>query len=88
MSKQLTFQERGWNDYLYWQTQDRKKLKKVNQLLEDISRNEHVGIGNPEPLKGNWSGWWSRRIDSANRLVYRINSDHIEIAQCRSHYND
>ena len=88
MSKQLTFQERGWNDYLYWQTQDRKTLKKLNQLLEDISRNEHVGLGSPEPLKGNRSGWWSRKIDSANRLVYRINGDYIEIAQCRSHYDD
>lgn len=67
--------DEAWEDYLYWQTQD-------------ISRNGHNGIGKPEPLKGNQSGWWSRRIDEANRLVYRINNGQIEIAQCRTHYGD
>ena len=80
--------DEAWEDYLYWQTQDKKTLKRINQLLQDISRNGHNGIGRPEPLKGNQSGWWSRRIDEANRLVYRINNGQIEIAQCRTHYGD
>ena len=80
--------DEAWEDYLYWLTQDKKTLKRINQLLQDISRNGHNGIGKPEPLKGNQSGWWSRRIDEANRLVYRINNGQIEIAQCRTHYGD
>lgn len=80
--------DEAWEDYLYWQMQDKKTLKRINQLLQDISRNGHNGIGKPEPLKGNQSGWWSRRIDEANRLVYRINNGQIEIAQCRTHYGD
>ncbi|MGL4944527.1 MAG: Txe/YoeB family addiction module toxin [Thermoguttaceae bacterium] len=76
----------AWEDYLYWQTQDKKTLKRINQLLQDISRNGYDGIGKPEPLKGDLTGWWSRRIDDTNRLVYRINNGQIEIAQCRSHY--
>lgn len=80
------WQDEAWEDYIYWQTQDRKTIKRINQLLQDISRNGYEGIGKPEPLKGNYSGWWSRRIDAANRLVYRINNGQIEIAQCRSHY--
>lgn len=82
------WQAEAWEDYLYWQSQDRKTLKRINQLLQDISRNGYDGIGKPEPLKGNYSGWWSRRIDDTNRLVYRINNSQIEIAQCRSHYKD
>lgn len=82
------WQNEAWEDYLYWQTQDKKILKRINQLLQDISRNGYDGIGKPEPLRGDLSGWWSRRIDDTNRLVYRINNDIIEIAQCRSHYGD
>ncbi len=82
------WQEEAWEDYIYWQTQDKKTLKRINQLLQDIDRNRYTGIGKPEPLKGNHTGWWSRRIDDINRLVYRINSGQIEIAQCRSHYGD
>ena len=82
------WQEEAWEDYIYWQTQDKKTLKRINQLLQDIDRNRYTGIGKPEPLKGNHTGWWSRRIDDTNRLVYRINSGQIEIAQCRSHYGD
>lgn len=82
------WQDEAWEDYIYWQTQDRKTLKRINQLLQDISRNGHSGIGKPEPLKGDYSNWWSRRIDDANRLVYRIHNGQIEIAQCRSHYGD
>lgn len=81
------WQEEAWNDYIYWQKQDRKTLKRINQLLHDIDRNSYNGIGKPEPLKGNYSGWWSHRINEYDRLVYRINNGQIEIAQCCSHYN-
>ena len=82
------WQDEAWEDYIYWQAQTRRILKRINQLLQDISRNGYEGIGKPEPLKGNLSGWWSRRIDESNRLIYRINNGQIEIAQCRSHYGD
>ena len=72
----------------YWQTQDKKTLKRINQLLQDILRNGYDGIGKPEPLKGDLSGLWSRRIDEANRIVYRMREDVIEIVQCGSHYRD
>ena len=77
----------AWEDYLYWQVQDKKTLRRVNQLLFDIDRNGHKGIGKPEPLKRDKQGYWSRRIDDANRLVYRIVENRIEIAQCRAHYD-
>jgi len=77
----------AWEDYLYWQSQDRKTLQRINQLLLDIDRNGHKGIGKPEPLKYDRRGYWSRRIDDANRLVYRIVDNRIEIAQCRTHYD-
>lgn len=82
------WQDEAWEDYIYWQTQDRKTLKRINLLIQDISRNGYDGIGKPEPLKGQHSGWWSRRIDDQNRLVYRINNGQVEIAQCRTHYSD
>lgn len=78
----------AWDDYMYWQTKDKKTLRRINQLIKDIERNGNEGIGKPEPLKKNLSGWWSRRIDSKNRIVYRINNDKIEIAQCESHYRE
>ena len=78
----------AWEDYLYWQKQDKKTLKRINKLLCDIDRNAYKRIGKPEPLKGNLSGYWSRRIDDSNRLIYRISGNHIEILQCRTHYND
>lgn len=78
----------AWEDYLYWQSQDKKTLKRINQLLKDIDRNGYTGIGKPEPLKGDMKGYWSRRIDDVNRLVYRIADNRIEILQCRSHYGD
>lgn len=84
----ISFSEEGWEDYLYWQTQDKKTLKRINQLLRDILRNGYEGIGKPEPLKGDLSGLWSRRIDESNRIVYRIREDVIEIVQCGSHYRD
>lgn len=80
------FSDQAWEDYLYWQTQDRKTLKSINALLRDVERSPFSGIGKPEPLKGNLSGWWSRRIDDMHRLVYRITPAGIEIIQCRGHY--
>ena len=76
--------DRAWKDYLYWQEQDKKTLRRVNQLIKDIERNGYDGIGN----RGDLSGWQSRRIDDENRLVYRLYDGHLEIAQCRGHYND
>ncbi len=82
-----TWSEEGWNDYLYWQSQDRKTLKKINDLIKDIERNgSDKGIGKPEPLKGNLSEFWSRRIDEKNRLVYRVINNVLEIVICREHY--
>ena len=78
----------AWEDYVYWQTQDKKTLKRINALLKDIDKNGYEGSGKPEPLTGNWSGYWSRRIDEKNRLVYRIVDETIRIAQCRTHYGD
>lgn len=82
------FSDRAWEEYCYWQTQDKKTLKKINQLLLDIKRNGFTGIGKPEPLKDNLSGFWSRRIDDANRLVYKITNNYIEIVQCKGHYDN
>ena len=86
MSK-LIFSEKAWEDYLFWQVQDKKVLTRINTLLKDISRHNFYGLGKPEPLK-NYDGCWSRRIDDKHRLVYRISQDHIEILQCRGHYSD
>jgi toxin YoeB len=82
------WQDEAWVDYLYWQTQDKKTLKRINLLILDIDRNGYEGIGEPEPLKYEFTGWWSRRIDSKNRIVYRIQDGKMEIAQCGSHYRD
>ncbi len=79
--------DEAWEDYLYWQIQDKKTLKRINALIKDAERNPFSGIGKPEPLKGNLSGFWSRRIDDANRLVYRIRHDTLEILSCRGHYD-
>ena len=76
----------AWNDYLYWSTQDKKTLKRINQLLKDIDRNQFDGIGKPEPLKYEFQGFWSRRIDDNNRLIYKIENDNIIILHCRGHY--
>ncbi len=78
--------EEAWEDYLYWQNQDRKTLKRINALVRDIERSNFEGLGKPEPLKGDLSGFWSRRIDDVNRLVYRISGDVLEILSCRGHY--
>ena len=78
----------AWEDYLYWQAQDKKILKRINQLVKDISRNPFDGIGKPEPLKGNLTGFWSRRIDEEHRLVYVVEDSAIIIFSCRGHYNN
>ena len=81
--------DEAWEDYLYWQTQDKKTLKRINLLIRDIERNGPlIGIGEPEALKNDLHGYCSRRIDGKNRLVYRVESNRIYIAQCRGHYND
>ncbi|MCI5668547.1 MAG: Txe/YoeB family addiction module toxin [Oscillospiraceae bacterium] len=87
MSK-IIFTELGWEDYVYWQSQDKKTIKRINLLLQDIQRNGYDGIGKPEPLKGDRSGFWSRRIDDSNRIVYRVTEDAVEIIQCKGHYDE
>lgn len=84
----IMFTEKAWEEYCYWQMQDKRPLKKINQLLADIKRNNHEGIGKPEPLKNQLNGYWSRRIDDVNRLVYRITDNQVEIVQCKGHYDD
>ena len=78
----------AWDDYIYWQGQDKKTLRKINELIKDINRNGYQCKGKPEPLKGDLSGFWSVRIDEKNRLVFRISDAGLEIAQCRTHYMD
>ena len=82
----LVFAEEAWEDYLYWQKQDKKILKRINLLLKEISRHPFEGMGDPEPLRHNWSGYWSRRITREHRLVYKVVDDALWIAQCRYHY--
>ncbi len=84
----LLWEDRAWEDYLYWQTQDRKTLKRINMLIGEIKRNPFEGIGKPEPLKGNLSGYWSRRIDESNRIIYFEQSGIIYVISCRGHYDN
>lgn len=84
----LLWEDRAWNDYLYWQSKDKKVLKRLNELIKDIQRSAFDGIGKPEPLKGNLSGLWSRRIDGFNRIVYYEKDNTIYIIACRGHYED
>ncbi|MFC5931907.1 Txe/YoeB family addiction module toxin [Cryobacterium melibiosiphilum] len=86
MRRTVTFDPNGWEDYVYWQTQDRKTLKRINQLITDALRDPFAGIGKPEALKHILSGAWSRRIDDTNRLVYYVTDDHIVILEAREHY--
>ena len=86
MTRRLTFTPSAWDDYCYWQSQDKKTLKRINQLVRDIMREPFDGIGKPEPLRENLSGYWSRRIDEANRLVYAVEDSTITIVACRYHY--
>ena len=86
MSK-ITFAEDAWEEYLYWQSQDKKTLKKINSLLKSIQREPYAGEGKPEPLKNSPEGEWSRRINDEHRLVYRVQNGMLEIASCRDHYS-
>ena len=81
----LTFHEQAWEDYLHWQGADRKMLGRVNLLIKDCLRTPFEGLGKPEPLRENLSGWWSRRIDQEHRLVHRVDGENLVIAQCRYH---
>jgi len=83
----FVFVEESWEDYLYWQKIDKKMLKRINSLLKDISRQPYDGIGKPEPLKHNYRGFWSRRIDGEHRLIYQVTEDEIRIIKCRFHYD-
>ncbi len=82
----LIFSENSWDDYLYWQKTDKKIIKRINKLIKDIQRNKYEGIGKPEALKHNLSGYWSRRITNEHRIVYKIENNFILIAQLRYHY--
>lgn len=81
------FVDESWEDYLYWQNTDKKKLRKINELLKDIARNPFDGMGKPEPLKHKYWGFWSRRIDDEHRLIYKYEDNEIQIAKCRFHYD-
>jgi toxin YoeB len=83
---EVVFLDQGWDDYLYWQSHDKKVLKKINSLLKDIDRDPFKGTGSPEPLKHQLSGYWSRRITLEHRLVYRMQEGQIRVLQCRYHY--
>lgn len=87
-TKKLQWDLDAWEDYLYWQSQDKKILKRINQLLKEISRDPFEGIGKPEPLRGNLTGLWSRRIDGEHRIVYAVENDTVFIFACRGHYED
>jgi len=82
----LSWAENAWEDYLYWQATDKKTLKRINALIKDILRHPFDGIGDPEPLKHNWAGYWSRRIDREHRIVYKATDEALYIVQCRFHY--
>jgi toxin YoeB len=84
--RSIIFTPEGWEDYKFWINQDKKTLKKINKLINDAQRNPFDGLGKPEPLKENYSGFWSRRIDDKNRLVYSVTDSEIRIIGCRFHY--
>ncbi|MCL4266776.1 MAG: Txe/YoeB family addiction module toxin [Anaerolineae bacterium] len=86
MSRKLAWTEAAWSDYLYWQSQDKKTLRRINRLIEETRREPFTGIGKPEPLRENLSGFWSRRIDEANRLIYTVDDEYLTIIACRYHY--
>lgn len=86
MSRKLAWTGEAWSDYLYWQGQDKKTLKRINRLIEESPRSPFEGIGKPEPLKENLTGFWSRRIDDTHRLVYAVTDEYLTIIACRYHY--
>ena len=84
----VCFTENGWADYNSWQQEDKKTVKKINELLKDIDRNKYSGLGKPEPLSGDLSGFWSRRINDKDRLVYKVENNEIKVISCRYHYSE
>jgi len=88
LSLRKIWSDEAWDDYLYWQNENKNLLKRINLLVKDIERDPFKGLGKPEPLKNYLSGWWSRKIDDKHRIVYRIEKGNLEIAQCRDHYNN
>jgi len=88
MSRKLAWTEEAWSDYIYWQGQDKKTLKRINKLIQETLRSPFEGIGKPEALSGNLTGFWSRRIDETNRLVYAVDDDYLTMIACRYHYSD
>lgn len=86
MSRHLAWTDEAWKDYLYWQSQDKKTLKRINKLIAEAKRDPFQGVGKPEPLRENLSGFWSRRIDDTNRLIYAVDEQHITVISCRYHY--
>ena len=86
MTRSLAWTDESWEDYVYWQGQDRKTIKRINKLITDTKRSPFEGIGKPEALKENLSGFWSRRIDETNRLVHAVTDEHLTIISCRYHY--
>ncbi len=88
MTKTIAFEPSAWDDYLYWHIADKSLFKKINNLIKEIQRTPFSGTGKPEPLKNEYSGFWSRRIDDEHRLVYKVEGDIIVITQCRRHYKN
>lgn len=84
----VLFTQQSWEDYLYWNTYDKLKVKRINQLIKEIQRHPYAGSGKPEALRNKLSGFWSRRIDLEHRLIYRIKDQYVEIIKCRSHYGE
>lgn len=84
----MLWEDEAWQEYTGWQEQDKKTLRKINRLIKDMQRNPFDGMGHPEPLSGNLSGWWSRHIDEKNRIVYRVAGENITILSCKDHYSD
>ena len=84
----VCFTENGWADYNSWQQEDKKTVKKINELLKDIDRNKYSGLGKPEPLSGDLSGFWSRRINDKDRLIYKVENNEIKVISCRYHYSE
>ncbi|AFY96724.1 Txe/YoeB family addiction module toxin [Chamaesiphon minutus] len=87
MARRLAWTDEAWDSYLYWQSQDKKTLKRITKLIEATMRKPFEGIGKPEPLRENLAGFWSRRIDDTNRLIYAVEDEYITVISCRYHYD-
>lgn len=88
MARRIVFTDHAWADYQYWQQTDRKLLRRLNGLIDTTAREPFAGIGKPEPLRGDWGGAWSRRIDERHRLIYEVQGNDLVVLQCRYHYGD